>query len=439
MGSPISASNKLEAHQEARRARARILADAATPVEPTSQSMSILTDAQLLRRTNAELELLYSVEQLIAAAHGLSDLVASVLDRLASHMSFEAAALLLVDDQGRDGTDDAEVVSVLRDQPLTRRSIPRDKALQWLEQTRERRTRVVDSEVSEAPEVETDGLLAERPRAALLKIYDAQFTGGGFAGVLQLIAPQELSDADEVVLRRLGLVAALVGRAIMLRRERDRELYSERMTQLGRSLDAILHDLHTPLMAVAGYVEIMASADAQEVRREYAERTGRGLEHVERMVREVLAYARGQREVTTSPVALPRFVEETRELLATELARFGAELEIKLQYTGSARLDAHKLERVWWNLARRAGEAGAKKLVWQIERVGEHLVFEHRDDGPSMPLAVRAQLEGGVVTEDAQQGLGLLIVRAIVDAHRGRIQVTSDVEKGTVVRIELPF
>lgn len=423
------------------------------PLEPTSRSVPVAyssrapresNHAHLLRRAHGELELLYAIEQAINAAEDLTDLQARVLGILASHMRFEAAGLLLV------AQGDADVSSVLRGQPMTQRPVSRSLAFTWLEETRVRSSRVVET---------SDGLgslLADVPGSRLVRTYNAPISAdGNNHGVLQLVAPRDMSEPDDVVLRRLSLAAGQLGRAIMLRREREQLLRSERLAELGQSLSAVAHELHTPLLAVAGYVEIMASADAQEVRREYADRIGRGLEHIERSVQEALAFARGQREVASIMLPLPRFIEEARELLEPELARFGATLEVETEYTGQARLDANKIKRVLWTLAGVAGQAGAKKITWKVSRGGEYLVFQCHATGPGMPDDLVERLDDALADKPLRRGrssgapsdprygdgfgAGLAMAKKIIDAHCGHILVKSEPRHGTVVRIELPF
>jgi signal transduction histidine kinase len=142
-----------------------------------------------------------------------------------------------------------------------------------------------------------------------------------------------------------------------------------------------------------------------------------------------------------SSVALDRFVEETKELLEPELARFGAVLDVKLDYAGNARFDAGKIRRALWNLARNAAQSGAKKIVWQFARTGEYLVLECCDARPGVPSDLTARLLDALAGQSAwnEAGMGLAIAKKIVDAHCGHIQVKSDTGHGTVFRIELPF
>ncbi|HET8937562.1 MAG TPA: HAMP domain-containing sensor histidine kinase [Polyangiales bacterium] len=402
--------------------------------EPTSQSMP--TDAELLRRAKAELELLYAIEQQIASAHSLGELVRNVLASLVTPANvgagFEAAALLYVDGE------DAHVISLLRDRSLEQRSIPRTVAKRWLGRSRG----TVCRQVSPEDSAKAQGLFFTLAFDQKRKVFEAPISGGdAHVGILQLVSTLTFSESDDVIQKRVSLVAAQLGRAVMWRRERDHLLRNERMLLLSQSVNAVLHDLRTPLTAVASSVEVMASAQETEVRRDYAERAVRNLEHVERMVQEILAFARGQREVAMDRLPLSRFVEEMRELLEPELRRFGAALEIHGDCEGSARFDASKIKRVLWSLARNAGEAGAKKFIWKVERSGEYVVFECSDTGHGIPREMDGKLFEPFASfgKPAGSGLGLAMAKSIIDAHCGRIHVKSELGNGTVFRIELPF
>ena len=106
--------------------------------EPKSQAMPLLSDAQLLKRANLELELLYAIEQQIAAAHDLTEMITRVLEQVCKHLGFEAAALLLVD------TVEAHVLAVADGNARDARVLRRASALRWLEHTRSAQARIVE-------------------------------------------------------------------------------------------------------------------------------------------------------------------------------------------------------------------------------------------------------------------------------------------------------
>jgi signal transduction histidine kinase len=383
-----------------------------------------------LRRANAELEMLYAIEQQVNTADALGDLIGAVLERVCASMGFAMAAALVVQN-GR-----AEVITVEQGKGPTNRSLPLADAERLIASHRLPERRMIDAAVS------GDELLFESMGVSLVESFSAPLSDGtAHCGLVQALSPVDLPETEHAALRRVGLLAQQLGRAIVLRRDREALLRAERMALLGQSLGEILHDMRTPIMAVSGFIDVMAGAESQELRREYAERASRGLEQMERMVQDVLAFARGRREVLLGKVHVQRFVEDVREMLVLELQSAGVSLEIHTEFTGTARFDESKMKRVLWNMARNACQAGSKKFCWRIERAGEYLVFECEDDGPGIPEALRGRLFESFAThgKEGGTGLGLSMAKKIIDAHCGRIHVRAAEGHGTVFRIELPI
>jgi signal transduction histidine kinase len=383
-------------------------------------------DAEQLRGAHADLEQLYAIEQHIAGTEEWPALIGAVLPRLLTLTGAEAVAIVTCD------AHTAEVSSLKRGGPVRRRALERSQALAAIARVMSA-ARVPELEPGE---VEPLDEVAPLPSAA---VYAAPFSDANAQrGALHAIMVGQT--ADEALLRRLTLASQQLGRAALLRRERSSARRAQDLTLLGRSVSAILHELRTPLSAVAGYVDDMASEDSSELRRQYADRAGRALDHMEQMAHELLAFARGQREVTVRSVQLQSFSDEVRELLAPELERSGTHLEIKLEYAGIARFDAPKLRRVLWDLGRNAAQAGAKQFSWTIERAGEYLIFECLDDGSGVPSMSRPRpLDWITGSDQAESGLGLAITKTIVDAHCGRLHMSTGASQGTLFRIELPI
>jgi signal transduction histidine kinase len=112
--------------------------------------------------------------------------------------------------------------------------------------------------------------------------------------------------------------------------------------------------------------------------------------------------------------------------------------------------DQHQLAQVFTNLLTNAFEAmnGTGKVVIAADLVrledgadGRDAVrVEVSDDGPGMPKDVADKIFDPFFTTKPQgSGLGLAVVRKIVDAHDGRLDVQTGVDRGTTIRITLPL
>jgi signal transduction histidine kinase len=386
-----------------------------------------------LRIANSELEVLYAVEQQIASADDVSGLIASVLERVVQPSQAEAAAVLLSREAG------GQVFSRLGGQVLPVRELDSRETHRRLTAARFPIRRAPAGPTSDVSE-----LLVHLPELAGASSFTAPLTDGRTQiGLLQVIhAGARPEGEDETMLAQLALVASQLGRGIVLHRDRDAGERAQRLAILGHSVGGILHDMRTPLTAVGGFIELMATEDSPVVRKEYAQRVERALEHMASMTHEVLAFAKGQREVLIRKVYLDKFIAEVREMLVSEMSRFGVKLEVVTEYDGLARFDESKLKRVIWNLARNACEAMGEggTFRWTISRTDDQLVFECADTGPGIPKAMEGRLFESFATHGKASGtgLGLAMAKKIVDAHCGRISVSSAPGQGATFRIEIP-
>ena len=396
-------------------------------VEPTMPEEPLETR---LRREHAELGLLYAVEQQIAAARALPALVPEILVRVRHWLGFELAAAVIQHDTGGQlfavHFDGSPIVQTLDSKHVQRLLGHARLPLRF--------------------ETGTAGnladLLLELPGLQALEGFSVPVSDGrAQIGILQVVNRTGAVAPEDEVLQGLGRSAVQLGRAVLLMRERAAAERADRLRLLGDAVNSVLEDIRSPLSTVGHCVDSLATDDAAGQRGEYAARADRALEHVDRMTREVLAFVRGQREVSVRPVQLSRFVQDVRELLAPELQRASCTLQIDAEYAGTARFDEGKLMRVLWSLARNACQAGADKFVWRSSRAGEQLLFECADNGRGIPVAAQAQLFESFVTHEhaTGSGLGLAMAKKIVDAHCGRMYVSSDRGHGSVFRIELPL
>lgn len=256
---------------------------------------------------------------------------------------------------------------------------------------------------------------------------------------------EEFSEEDRALLLLIAANASTAIRLQMARESRERE---ERLTTIGRLLSGVIHDMKTPLTVISGYVQMMQAADKRELREEYAELALKQFEHIGAMQRDILEFARGERNTLVRKVYLAKFFGDVREQLQTELARGGVELEIELKDRGTARFDEGKILRVVHNLARNAAEAmvdkGGKFKIRvsrqkKTRRSDEALVITFSDTGPGIPKDIEHRLFQSFVTSGKRggTGLGLAITKRIAEEHDGTISVKST-SRGATFTLRLP-
>lgn len=210
------------------------------------------------------------------------------------------------------------------------------------------------------------------------------------------------------------------------------------------------HELRTPLTVIRGQLEVLAAQGTpsqQEVRR--VERLVQAeIVRITRLVDDLLLLAKAEQTefLRVEPIDLPDYLRglwDGMSLLATR--RF----ELGPLPGGVLRADPDRLAQALRNLIGNAIEhtADRKGLVrLRVEQPrGGWIGFVVEDDGPGIDADQRERVFDRFHRTDAARdrasggaGLGLAIVRAIAEAHGGRVTATAAREGGARIELELP-
>jgi signal transduction histidine kinase len=218
----------------------------------------------------------------------------------------------------------------------------------------------------------------------------------------------------------------------------------------------ISHDLRTPLTAIITHAEILRDGILGELTQRQRDSVGGiigGGRQLLQMVGEILTYARGaanQLALTLSDFALVDVVGQVTALNASLVARKGLTLTTDFPVELPRMLaDREKITHVLSNLLGNAIEftpAGGR--VWTTARGDEteRLIVEVGDTGIGIApehheLVFRefAQVDASASRRHHGTGLGLTIARKLVELHRGRIWVESELGRGSRFFFTMPF
>jgi signal transduction histidine kinase len=244
---------------------------------------------------------------------------------------------------------------------------------------------------------------------------------------------------------------AMIGRLTVLREitgEREAERLKDEFFAL------VSHELRTPLTSIIGYLELVLDevddAVAPEQRR-YLEVVQRNATRLLRLVGDLLFVAQveaGKLSLDPGTVSLPQLVEEAVEAARPRAESRSIALRTEVEPVGETSGDRDRLGQVLDNLVTNAlkftPERGA--VTVRLRRNGHGIALEVADNGMGIPAAEQHHLferffRASTATAQAVPGvgLGLTIVKAIVEAHGGHISVESEPQVGTTFRVELPL
>ena len=279
--------------------------------------------------------------------------------------------------------------------------------------------------------------------------------GGRLAGSLALVhtdRPREWT-ADDV--RLIESVARELRGAIAAAEafEQQRLAVAE-LEQLNRAksdfVSIVSHEFRTPLTGIQGFSEMMQGEDLTlEEMREYAGDINKDAHRLNRMITEMLDLDKmesGRMEIHHEPVDLNAIVTEAADHMRPNAPRHPLTLRLD-PMVGEMSGDRDKLTQVMTNLLSNAvkysPEGGEIVVSTRVEGNAAHVVV--RDHGMGIPkpaletIFERYGRVESLATRHIQgTGLGLPIVRQIVQLHGGSVWVESTVGEGSVFHVTLP-
>lgn len=193
--------------------------------------------------------------------------------------------------------------------------------------------------------------------------------------------------------------------------------FAKQNERLEEFVNILAHDLRNPINVAKGYLDRLETTDTETV-----QTIATALERTEQITEDVLAVARGGKLVEEpEAVSFSPFVRTVWETVDTDQA------SLHIREDGTIICDAAKLRHLFENLFRNAVEHGGDDVYVGIFDEG----FYVEDNGPGIPEAIRDDIfDIGFTHTEANTGIGLSIVKRIVEAHGWFITVTESEHGG---------
>jgi two-component system, NtrC family, sensor kinase len=237
---------------------------------------------------------------------------------------------------------------------------------------------------------------------------------------------------------------------LRLKEAQDRLVRSERLASVGRLAAGLAHEIGNPISALIGLEDLMlAGGLSPEEERDFLMRMRKETERINRILRDLLQFARPAaerlpNEEAQEPGDVDTAVRDTAALVAPQ--RSLKEVELQLDIASGlpgVSLGHEQLMQVTLNLVLNAADAvgagGNVRVTAAKTATGVRLAVE--DDGPGVEPRVQAQLfEPFVTTKEIGKGtgLGLAVCRGLVEAAGGSITLDTEFRGGARFVVELP-
>ena len=203
----------------------------------------------------------------------------------------------------------------------------------------------------------------------------------------------------------------------------------ERLADIGEAVAKINHDIRNVLSSATLVADALLNSDDARVNRS-APHVVRSLEQAVDLCQSMMDYLVAVPDPQLSTFAMHNIANELTD--ATKM---------QITYSGPAKIHADRkmMQRIFLNLARNSGNAGATKMNIDIWRAGHLGIIDISDNGNGIPkqqwddlfLAFKSHGRGG-------SGLGLAITQDLVVAQGGYVKLSRSNENGSEFRIQLP-
>jgi len=216
-------------------------------------------------------------------------------------------------------------------------------------------------------------------------------------------------------------------------------------------LAAVSHELRTPLTYIKGYSDVLKKgmANSDEEKEEYLSIINKEAQRLSIMINDLFEMSKlqvGKFELDKRPVNLNELINKTATNLRPEVVKKGLKIALVLEDgLPKTKVDKERMEQVFYNLLENAVKYSTEgEITIRSSTKKDLVVVEFCDTGEGIPkpelsriwdIFYRVERSRGRKTGGT--GLGLYVVKQIIEAHGGQIQVNSKLNEGTVFTIYL--
>ncbi|MBL6946000.1 MAG: CHASE2 domain-containing protein [Rhodospirillales bacterium] len=252
-------------------------------------------------------------------------------------------------------------------------------------------------------------------------------------------------------MKRQELERLVAERTTELREAQSRLVRQERLAMLGQVTATVSHELRNPLGTIRSAVFVLRNlieVHGSEVVANAMERIDRNVARCDRIIDELLDFTR-KHELVAEPVVVDTWLSE----LLTEL-EIPADVRQNLDFTCAGEVlsfDSELLRRCFINIVDNAchalelkraeiNEGAELSLVFRSRRTRDRVEILIEDSGTGISAEILDRIfEPLFSTKGFGVGLGLVVVKRIMDLHGGGVEITSDEGRGTRALLWLPL
>ena len=244
---------------------------------------------------------------------------------------------------------------------------------------------------------------------------------------------------NRLVARRFfsGTIEEISEQKVRLETELERR---ERLKSVGILAAGMAHEIKNPLTSIKTFAEYLPQKyDDPEFRDKFSRIVSQEVDRMNSILKQLLEFSKPSQPELKS-VQISELLDEILNLLTSNLIKKRIELKKDMSLCGPIRADRNQLKQVFLNIilnAIQSMSAGGKLSV-MTTKGADFIKIAIMDTGCGMSKEqLRRVFDPFYTTREEGTGLGLAIAYGIIERHGGKIEIQSELARGTAVNIFL--
>jgi two-component system sensor histidine kinase FlrB len=220
----------------------------------------------------------------------------------------------------------------------------------------------------------------------------------------------------------------------------------QRLSSLGKMVSTLAHQIRTPLSAAILYGANLKNTKLPESSKiDFQDKLNARLYDLEQQVNDMLLFSKSGKEQVVAPVAVNNLVTTSIQSMDAFLTKAKATVNVNLpEAEHSILANKSALTGAIQNLLHNALNAASLKqdiiINIQVYSQGNDVYLSVKDNGPGIDIDNNVKIFEPFYTSSSQgTGLGLAVVKSVVNAHQGSVKLISNPDEGAHFVIRLPL
>jgi two-component system, sensor histidine kinase FlrB len=228
----------------------------------------------------------------------------------------------------------------------------------------------------------------------------------------------------------------------------DKLSQMQRLSSLGKMVSTLAHQIRTPLSAAILYSENLSTNKLAETARvKFQGKLNARLHDLEQQVNDMLLFSKSGKEQVVAPVNIRELINDTVSSMDALLDKGNTKVKVQLpdndlQILGNKNALTGAIQNLLHNSLQAICVSNVIEPLINIQVYSQasHLYLSVKDNGPGINAEVADKIFQPFYTSSSKgTGLGLAVVKSVVNAHQGEVSLLNETKTGAHFVIKLPL